>query len=136
MVLAIDESEVARKRAVVAAILEHVRSGVAIRLPPFDRATSVASDDFALLSIGQESNDFNGAAGPYLYQFEGEDDLLHLFVIRRDGQPLSVHEGRAVTSFLLDPLPTALIWLKPGDLSQHFYVAHDDLLEYLSDPSA
>jgi hypothetical protein len=30
-------------------------------------------------------------------------------------------------------VPSALIWLKPGRLTQHFYVGHDDLLGSLTE---
>ncbi len=131
-----NESESARRNTVIGAILDHVRSNVTIALPAFDRTSSRPSDAFALQSIGSEPNDFGGTIGPFRYQFEGEEDLLHLFVMRSDGMSLSVEEAQEVASFVLSGVPPALIWLRPGEYSQHLYVAHDDLLEYLSDPQA
>ena len=109
----------------MARILDSIRGNVRIKLPPFNPATS-ESGEFALHSI--EDNEFSGTLGPYRYQFEGEDDLLHLIVARSDGGRLSVEEGRQVAAFLLPDLPPALIWLKPGEFTQHFYLGHDELL--------
>jgi hypothetical protein len=30
-------------------------------------------------------------------------------------------------------VPSALVWLKPGEFSQHFYVGHDELLVHLTE---
>ena len=131
-----NQAEIARRNAVIGAILDHVRSDTTIALPAFDRNSGNAGDEFALQSVGSEPNDFGGTVGELRYQFEGEEDLLHLFVMRLDGGPLDVREAQTLTSFVLADVPPALIWLRPGEHSQHFYVAHDDLLEYLSDPRA
>lgn len=64
----------------------------------------------------------------YRYQFEGEEDLLHLIVTRIDSGKITPAEGQQVVSFLLPNLPTALLWLKPGEYTQHFYCGHDELL--------
>ncbi|MBI1755715.1 MAG: hypothetical protein HYR64_01235 [Fimbriimonas ginsengisoli] len=81
---------------------------------------------------GLEPNAFGGLVGPYRYQFEGEDDLLHLIVVRRDLGALEPEEGQSVAAFLLEGVPQSLIWLKPARLSQHFYLGHDVLLESLT----
>ena len=120
--------EGARRRDVMALILECVRENRTIKLPAFDPTLSRPSDRFALLSIGLEANEFSGSAGPYRYQFEGEEDLLHLIVTHREGLPVSTEQGQAVASFVLRGLPMALIWLRPGEYSQHFYFGHDDLI--------
>jgi hypothetical protein len=120
--------ELARRGQVMVRVLEEIRAGRAIRLPDFDPAFSRPSDQFALQSVGLEPNDFGGAVGAYRYQFEGEEDLLHLIVTRLDGESITVAEGQAVAAFLLPDVPPALIWLRPGELSQHFYVGHDELL--------
>jgi len=120
--------EIARRVEVMARILEYVRDDRTIKLPAFDPTLSRPSDRFALLSVGLEPNDFSGSAGPFRYQFEGEEDLLHLIVTGREGQPISAEEGQAVAGFVLRGLPPALIWLRPGEYSQHFYFGHDDLI--------
>jgi len=33
---------------------------------------------------------------------------------------------------VLKGVPPALIWLKPGEMSVHFYVGHDDLIGALA----
>ncbi len=108
-------------------ILDHVRDDVTIKLPAFDPTLSRPSDQFALLSVGLEENDFRGSVGPYCYQFEGEEDLLHLMVTRANGEPLTAEEGQQVASFALPGVPAALIWLRPGEFSQHFFLGHDDI---------
>ncbi|HWA82788.1 MAG TPA: hypothetical protein VG820_05115 [Fimbriimonadaceae bacterium] len=120
------EQEQANRDAVMARILECIRTDQRIKLPPFDPARSPHGGDFALQAI--EDNDFSGLVGPYRYQFEGEDDLLHLYVIRSDSARLSPEEARGVVAFLLPDLPPALIWLRPGEFSQHFYFGHDELV--------
>ena len=78
--------------------------------------------------MGFVPNAFGGSLGPFRYQFEGEDDLLHLIVARSDGGPLTAEEGRLVAGELLKGMSSSLVWLRPGEFSQHFYVGHDDLL--------
>jgi hypothetical protein len=111
-------------------ILRQVRENRTIKLPDFDPAMgNPGGHPFAL--IGIEENPFSGTVGPYRYQFEGEEDLLHLMVTRRDTGALTPHEGQQVAGFVLQGLPPALIWLKPGERSQHFYFGHDELLDHL-----
>lgn len=121
------DEERARRDFVLERVLEFVRSGQTIKLPPFDPLVSRGAES-ALVSVGIEPNDFGGTAGPYRYQFEGEEDLLHLIVTRLDGSHLTPEEAQGVAGFVLEGVPPALIWLKPGQLSQHFYLGHDDLL--------
>jgi hypothetical protein len=120
------QHEVALRDQVVERILQFVRDGVTIKLPPFDPAKAGEPAEFALFAI--EPNEFSGTVGKYRYQFEGEDDLLHLMVLRQDRLPLTVEEAQRVVSFLLPEVPPALIWLRPGEFSQHFYLGHDELL--------
>ena len=120
--------EIERRDAVLGAILTHVREDKAIHLPDFDPSTSIAADS-ALLTVGAEPNDFCGTAGPFRFQFEGEEDLLHLIVTRIDGGAISPEEGQAVCGFALPGVPHGLVWFRPGEMSQHFYVGHDVLLE-------
>lgn len=116
--------EESRRDEVLTRVLDYIRRDETIRLPRFDPSQSAAAS--ALLSI--PDNDFSGHFGPFRYQFEGEDDLLHVIVIRADGQPLTPEDARPVASFVLPGVLPALIWLKPGQYSQHFYLGHDDLL--------
>lgn len=119
--------ELAQRDAVIAAVMESIRTDTRITLPRFDPQRSRGGADFALQAIALEENPFGGAMGPYRYQFEGEDDLLHVFIVRADGGPLTPKEGQRVFSALLPDLPAALVWLKPGTVSQHFYFGHDEL---------
>ena len=112
----------------MAAVREHIVQGQSIRLPAFDPKLSQPSERFALTSVGLEPNPFGGRVGEYRYQIEGEDDLLHLIVTRVDGGPLSAEEGQQVAGFLFAGVSTALIWLKPGEFSQHFYVGHEEVV--------
>ena len=119
--------ELSQRDRVVQSVLEAIRRDERIKLPPFDPEVSIPSG-FALQTVGIEPNAFAGTVGPFRYQFEGEDDLLHVFVVRLDGERLSPEEAQRVMRFLLPDLPSALVWLKPGQLSQHFYFGHDELL--------
>jgi hypothetical protein len=122
-------SETSARDIVVGKIVEMVKRGEAIRLPAFDRSRGESHDDPALLRMGEEPNDFGGTVGDFRYQFEGEDDLLHLMVTRIDLQPLSVEDAQGVVAFVLPQVPPGLIWLKPATRSQHFHFGHDLLLE-------
>ncbi|MGV3616366.1 MAG: hypothetical protein ACO1SV_13620 [Fimbriimonas sp.] len=123
--------EKARRDAVMARILDDVRSNRTIKLPPFDSGRERPSDRYALLSIGIEANDYSGIYDGFRYQFEGEEDLLHLIVTHAEGERVSAEEGQRVAAFVLRGLPPALIWLRPGEYSQHFYFGHDELLSHL-----
>ncbi len=120
-------AERARRDEIAKRVLDYIAENRRIALPPFDPALSRPSDRFALVNVGREPNEFAGTLGPFRYQFEGEEDLLHL-IVTADGGALTVAEGQRVASFVLSGVPTALVWLKPGELSQHFYVGHDDLV--------
>ena len=126
------EEERAQRWRVLAAIRTSVESNTQIRLPAYDKDFSRPAIS-ALASVGVEPNPFGGQVGPYRYQFEGEEDLLHLIVTRQDGSPLSAEEGQSVARFLLPTLPAGLIWIRPGEFSQHFYCGHDDLLKHVVD---
>lgn len=115
------EAEIKRRDAVMAEIVRCIEGGIRISLPAFDPATPSQA-------IGAEDNPFCGTYGEYRYQFEGEEDLLHLIVTRLDGQTLSVEEAQTVARFLMPHVPPGLIWLRPGERSQHFWVGHDELL--------
>jgi hypothetical protein len=124
-----DERE--RRSEVAKAILASIREGVTIRVPSAEPLPGEPAD-VAMLRVGVEPNAFGGTVGAYRYQFEGEDDLLHLLVVRRDERPLTPEEGQAVAAFLFEGVPPTLVWFKPGELTQHFYVGHDDLVDSLT----
>ena len=121
-----DEAE--RRDQVMRRILRDVRESRTIKLPDFDATLSRPSDQFALTNIGAEPNDYSGLVGDFRYQFEGEEDLLHLIITRTDAAPLTVETAQQVASCVLEGVPPALIWLRPGTFSQHFYFGHDDLI--------
>jgi hypothetical protein len=123
--------EIARRREVMERVLEFTRQNTTIKLPVFDPTIDRPSDQFALISIGIEPNQFSGTLGRYRYQFEGEEDLLHLIVTAENQEAITTAEAHQVASFVLRGVPTALIWLRPGDFSQHFYFGHDELLKHL-----
>ena len=128
-----NEAEVSRRDQVVQALHDHIRSERRIFLPPFDPRSSRPSDQVALQSVGIEPYEFGGTVAEFRYQLEGEEDLLHLVVTRSDGGALTPEEGQQVARFLLPELPSALMWLKPGEFTQHFYCGHDELLRTPSD---
>lgn len=107
----------------LAAVRAATLSGEMIRLPAIDKKSSRPE------SIVFVDNPFGGSLGPYRYQLEGEEDLLHMIVTREDGGTISVEEGQAVAAVVWDGVPSALVWLRPGERTQHFYIGHDDLLE-------
>lgn len=119
--------EVASRDEVLGRVLDAIRSNRTIRLPAFDSAHDKPGL-VALQSVGIEPNPFGGKVGPFRYQFEGEEDLLHLIVSRTHAQDLSVEEAQGVVRFLLPNISPGLIWCKPGKLTQHFYLGHDELL--------
>lgn len=81
------------------------------------------------MAKGRPQNPFGGQAGEYSYLFEGEDDLLHLAIERRDGGVMTSDESTPLARFLLPEVPEALTWLRPGEHSHHYYLGHDVLLE-------
>lgn len=126
-----NSADVAARRAVLESILEHVKSNKKILLPEFQPTLEGPSTLPAPIRAGREPNAFGNQVGPYRYQFEGEDDLLHLMITRLDEGPLTAEQAQEVVAFLLQGVPEALIWLRPGHLSQHFYLGHDELLDTL-----
>ena len=109
--------EIIRRDEVLAAIVVAVDCNQTIRLPAFSHA-----------SMPIAPNPYGGAVGRYRYQFEGEDDLLHLSVTCDDSSALSAEEGQVVAALLMPGMPPGLIWIRPGEFSQHFYCGHDDLV--------
>lgn len=74
---------------------------------------------------------FVGHVAEFRYQFEGEEDLLHLIVERCDKGALTPEEGQAVAGFVLNGMNLGLVRLTPGHHSQHFYFGHEDLMQSL-----
>lgn len=72
---------------------------------------------------------FSGAAAGLQFQFEGEEDLLHLVVTALNGGEPDLALAQALAARLLAPVSPALYWMRPGELSHHFYLAHDRLIE-------
>ena len=122
------QSEKDQRNRVMAGGLRAIEANQTIRLPDFDPKIDRASDEFAMLTVGLEPNEFGGRLGDFRYQFEGEEDLLHLMVVRQDLSGLEPSEARSVAAFLLEGVPPALVWYRPGTKSHHFYLGHDDLL--------
>lgn len=121
-------SEKDHRNRVMAGVMRAIEANQTIRLPDFDPRIDRASDEFAMLTVGLEPNEFGGRLGDFRYQFEGEEDLLHLMVVRQDLSGLEPSEARSVAAFLLEGVPPALVWYRPGTKSHHFYLGHDDLL--------
>lgn len=119
-----------RRQQVLDLVCERIRAAEPILLPP-PPAGSDAKSDFALVPIAKSPNAYNGTVGEYIYQFEGEDDLLHIFVVKTADEELELKEAQAVFEFLFPTFPPALSWTKSGTVSHHFYMGHDNLLEYL-----
>jgi hypothetical protein len=119
-------SEAQQRDLILDALRKSIAGNEVIHLPQLTNSTG---GDFALLALASQSSTFGGGVGPYRYLFEGEDDLLHLFVVRKDGGELTVEDAQAVARFLAPGVPPALVWIKPGRVSQHLYFAHELLLE-------
>ena len=133
MPLAPTSDEIEQRNRVMARVLEFIRTETRIKLPVFDPSRERPSDQFALINVGLEPNEFGGTIGPFRYQFEGEEDLLHLMVTSVSGEAVTTAEAHEVASTILHGVPSALVWLKPGEFSQHFYVGHDELLGQLTE---
>lgn len=116
-----------QRNQVISTLISYTQKNQLIGLPRYKEGESVSAH-YALQTIALQQNPFGGSIGDYLYQFEGEEDLLHLMITRRDESLIEVNEAREVASFLLKGMPWALIWLRPGEYSQHFYFGHDDLV--------
>lgn len=127
--MVLSESEIDRRDQVVALLRDYTIRNQTIRLPEYDAKLGHPGSESALLWMGREPNEFQGSVGEFQYQFEGEDDLLHLMITRRGLGPVSMEEAQRVVSALLPDIPISLIWMKVGTNSQHFYFGHDLLVE-------
>lgn len=120
--------ELERRREILDMIRDWTGDDRPIKLPPFDDSRTAAAE-VALLGCLDEPGSFGGAVGSFNYLFEGEEDLLHLIVARKDRSPIAVEEAQTVASFLLPGVEPATIWIKPGTLTHHFYLGHDLLVD-------
>jgi hypothetical protein len=120
--------EADQRLAVLQQLLKDIEAGTRILLPEFSGDEKNRSE-FALLSVGIEPNPYGGTVGAFRYQFEGEDDLLHLMICRQDEEPFPAADAQAVVLWLLTRVEPGLVWIKPGERSHHFYLGHDHLLE-------
>ncbi len=93
---------------------------------------AVARNETIKVAGPTEESHYNGGLGAYKYEFEGEDDLLHLCITKASGERLTPEEAQEVVAWLLPGLPPGLIWIRPGAYSQHFYCGHDDLVAHVS----
>jgi hypothetical protein len=111
------EQDRQKRSRVLKSVISAVKAGRTIRL---------------IIAYDVDSNEnYAGVVGEFEYLFEGEDDLLHLAVMRSDGAPLTPQDGQAVAKFLLEGMPPGLVWIRPGEHSQHFYMGHDDLVAHV-----
>ncbi len=68
--------------------------------------------------------------GDFKVQFEGEDDLLHLEIVRADKSKIDIHEAKQIADMFFADIPPALIVVKPAEYSAHYYLPHDVLLKF------
>ncbi len=119
-----DAAAICRRDLVLGRLVRAITEGAPIHLPRPSKAH--AAKTTAWENFDEES-EFAGVAGRWRYLFEGEDDLLHLVVARRDGSAIPVAEAWDVVAFLLPDVPRGLIWIRPGEGSHHFYLGHECL---------
>lgn len=119
-----------RRDEVLGRIREAVCNNQVIRLP----RTAALEGREPLLAMATAEDAYGGGCGDYRYLFEGEDDLLHVVVMRADGAPCSAEEAQRVIAWLLPDVPPGLIWIKPGSQTQHFYLGHDILVPHPQPP--
>lgn len=129
--LNVSEFELERRNSVISAVLNAIANNVRIELPAF-HPESGSPATTAFLSASIMTGPYSGRVNGYRYQFEGEEDLLHLIITQEGDGPITVTEGQAVAKFIFGNVPPALIWFKPGYYSQHYYVGHDDVAKALA----
>lgn len=123
--------ETAKRSEIIGHLVRLIEQNRTVKLPAFDPERSAAKPEFPFATVGLEANPLGGSVGEYRYQFEGEEDLLHLVVMRIDQQALSPAEGVSVGEFVLNGIPKGLIRFRPGDVSQHFFLGHENLYEHV-----
>ncbi|MEJ5250731.1 MAG: hypothetical protein HPY54_07370 [Chthonomonadetes bacterium] len=97
-------------RRILQAIIEDTRAGVPILLDHRER--------------------YGTTLGDFRVQFEGEDDLLHLSIMRVDGEPICHEEAQRIAEAFFHSVPKGLIQCRPAVYSVHYYIAHDLLVDY------
>lgn len=122
--------EIEIRNTIVQLVIDFTERNEKIMLPPFSGAVQQSQAPSSFSSVGLEPNDFGSTVGDYRYQFEGEEDLLHLIVTRVDHCELTPEEGQSVMGFLLNGVPLAMVWIRPGRFSQHFFVGHDEVVRF------
>jgi len=61
------------------------------------------------------------------FRFDGEEDLLHLELEFDPNAESPLYDARALAMRLLEGVPPALIYARPGETSMHYFLGHDDL---------
>lgn len=130
MTFSFSEAERVRRNEVISALISNTEENRRITLPDLDPIYSKPAEGIACSTIGLEPNPFGGTCGLLRYQFEDED-LLHLVVTAQDLGEVGILEAQEVASWLFSGVPKALMWFKPGTVTQHFYLGHDDLVRYV-----
>lgn len=123
--------ESTRRSEIIGHLLRLIEQNQTVKLPDFDPERPAATPEFPFATVGSEANPLGGTVGDFRYQFEGEEDLLHLVVMRNDQQALSPAEGVSVGEFVLAGVPKGLIRFRPGTVSQHFFLGHENLQEHI-----
>jgi|YNPMSStandDraft_1061717.scaffolds.fasta_scaffold33304_2 hypothetical protein len=98
-------------RRILQAIIEDTQAGIPILLSQRER--------------------YGTSLGDFRVQFEGEDDLLHLSITRRDGDRISHEEAQRIADLFFHGVPKGLVYSRPAEYSVHYYIAHDILVKYL-----
>ncbi len=121
-------TELNKANSIIEKIKEYTRNNIRITIPRLQTdANTESRAEEAYLTNWTAISEFAGTYGDYQYLFEGEDDLLHLVILRQNLQPLTVEEARVVAEGILPNIPSSKIWLSPGEYTQHFYFGHDEL---------
>ncbi|WKZ81350.1 MAG: hypothetical protein QY327_05465 [Fimbriimonadaceae bacterium] len=126
------DNEACRERervwSALAAYIEENRK-VPFPRPPDDSPRASFDPTRGFPSPGALTGPFGGVIGEYRFVFEGEDDLLHLLLMRTDGAALERESALEVAEFLTEGVPKSLKWLRLGPTSLSLYLGHDLLLQ-------
>lgn len=100
--------------------------------PPSDPPGATFDPRRGFPSPGVLTGPFGGVIEGHRFVFEGEDDLLHLILMRTDGAPLEREPALEVAEFLTEGVPKSMKWLRLGPTSLSLYLGHDLLLQAIS----